>query len=237
MKNLLFIGICIAFSIPTQLKAQCNPYFNYDKGTSLTLTSYNPKGKEEASQKMTFVDKIVSGSRETLKTDITLYDKKGDEMFSNQIDLICEDGMFRMDLSRFAPPGMEQVEGMSITYEGDGVAIPSELSVGKSLPDGNFSMKVVSDNPALSGMMGGTSVAITDRKVEAKESLTTPAGTFECFKITSKSTVSTKMMGMTRTMETSSIEWISKEVGMVRTESYDKKDKLSSYTELTAFSK
>lgn len=237
MKNLLFIGICVAFAIPSQLKAQCNPYFDYDKGTSLTLTSYSAKGKEEASQKMTFVDKIVSGSKETLKTDITLYDKKGKEIFTNQIEMVCEDGVFRMDLSRFAPPGMEQVEGMSISYEGEGVTIPSELSVGKSLPDGNFSMKVISDNPALSGMMGGTTVAITDRKVVAKESLTTPAGTFDCFKITAKTAVSTKMMGMTRTMETSSIEWISKEVGMVRTESYDKNDKLSSYTELTAFSK
>ncbi len=237
MKNLFFIGICFVFFVPNLLKAQCNPFFDYNEGTSLTLTTYNSKGKEEASQKMTIVDKTSSGSREVLKTDITLYDKKGEEMFSNQIEMICEDGVFRMDLSRFAPPGMEQVEGMSISYEGEGVTVPSELSVGKSLPDGNFSMKVNSDNPALAGMMGGTSVAITDRKVVAKESITTPAGTFDCFKITSNTAVSTKMMGMTRTMETSSIEWISEEVGMVRTESYDKKDKLSSYTELTAFSK
>ncbi|XOV91218.1 MAG: hypothetical protein ACFHWX_13510 [Bacteroidota bacterium] len=237
MKSLLFIGICIALVLPQKTVAQCNPFFTYDVGTSLTTTNYNPKGKEESSQKMSIADKAVSGSKEVLKTDVTIYDKKGDEVFSNQIDLICEDGVFKMDLSRFAPPGMGQAEGISISYEGDGVTIPSDLSVGKTLPDGDFAMKINSDNPALSGMMGGTTVAITDRKVEAKESITTPAGTFECFKITSNSAVSTKMMGMTRTMETSSIEWISKDVGMVRVESYDKNGKMSSYSELTAFSK
>ncbi len=237
MKSLLFIGICFVFLLPQEALTQCNPYFTYDEGTSLTTTNYNAKGKEQSSQTMEIVDKTVSGSKEVLKTNLTINDKKGEEIFTNQIELICEDGVFRMDLSRFAPPGMEQVEGMSISYEGEGVTIPSELSVGKSLPDGNFSMKVNSDNPALSGMMGGTTVAITDRKVAAKESITTPAGTFDCFKITSNSAVSTKMMGMTRTMETRSIEWISEDVGMVRVESYDKKDKLSSYTELTAFSK
>ncbi len=237
MKSLLFIGMCFVFSLPLELSAQCNPYFTYDEGTSLTTTNFNAKGKEESSQKMSIVDKTVSGSKEVLTTDIIIYDKKGDEIFTNQIELICENGVFRMDLSRFAPPGMGETEGISISYEGDGVTIPSELSVGKALPDGNFAMKITTDNPALSGMMGGTTVAITDRKVVAKESVTTAAGTFDCFKITSNTAVSTKMMGMTRTMETSSIEWISKDVGMVRVESYDKKDKLSSYSELTAFSR
>lgn len=237
MKSLLFIVICIAFCIPGELTAQCNPYFAYSQGTSLTLTNYNPKGKEESSQKMTIVDVTKEGDKEVLKTDIVIYDKKGDEITSNQIEMICEDGKFKMDLSRFVPRGMGETQGIDISFEGDGVSVPSELSVGKSLEDGDFSMKIQSDNPALSGMMGGTEIAITDRKVLAKESITTPAGTFDCFKVSSKTTSATKMMGMTRTVESSSIEWISKEVGMVRVESYDKKDKLSMYTELTSFSK
>jgi len=36
-------------------------------------------------------------------------------------------------------------------------------------------------------------------------------------------------------METSSTEWFSKEVGMVKSESYNKKGKLISYSLLTAY--
>lgn len=237
MKSLLFIGISLVFSLFTDVFAQCNPYFPYDKGTSLTTTSYNAKGKEEGSQKMTVTGKSGTASREVMQTDITLYDKKGKEVITNEIELICENGLFRMDLSRFAPPGMGESEGISVSYEGEGVRIPSKLSVGETLPDGNFIMKVSTDNPELTGMMGGSTVKVTDRKVVAKESITTPAGTFDCYKITANSTISTKVMGMTRTMNTSSVEWISENVGMVRVESYDQKNKLSTYTVLTAFSK
>ncbi len=237
MKKLTTLWILAIFALPTLLNAQCNPYFAYSEGTSLTMTNYNPKGKEESSQKMTIVDVAMNGDKEILQTDVVIYDKKGDEIMSNQIDMICEDGKFKMDMSRFMPPGIGEAEGIDVSFEGDGVTVPSELSVGKTLEDGDFSIKIKSDNPALASMMGGTDIAITDRKVLAKESVTTPAGTFDCFKVSAKTTTSTKMMGMTRTLETSSIEWISKDVGMVRVESYDKKNKLASYTELTSFSK
>ena len=80
--------------------------------------------------------------------------------------------------------------------------------------------------------MGGTVIMnmfvnITNRKVEGKESVTTPAGTFDCFKITYD--IETKF-GVK--IERNAIEWIAKNVGTVRSESY-KGDKLEGYTELT----
>jgi hypothetical protein len=74
-------------------------------------------------------------------------------------------------------------------------------------------------------------VTITDRKVVGKESVTTPAGTFDCFKITSNSTIKTKtVVGIT--MEFSAIEWLAPKAAIVKSESY-KKGKLQGYTLLT----
>jgi hypothetical protein len=72
-------------------------------------------------------------------------------------------------------------------------------------------------------------VKVYNRKVEAIENITTPAGSFECSKITynidTKVGLSVKLTG---------IEWVSKNVGVVRSESYNTKGKLQGYTLLTS---
>ena len=74
------------------------------------------------------------------------------------------------------------------------------------------------------------SANVTDRKVEAVENVAVPAGNFEAYKLTS--TVSANAMGMKTS--TSSAEWITKGIGMIKSESYDKNGSVSSHTELVS---
>jgi hypothetical protein len=70
---------------------------------------------------------------------------------------------------------------------------------------------------------------ITDRSVVTSEVVKTPAGSFDCMKIVQ----TTSMDGLGKsTYESAS--WYAKGVGMVRTENYDKKGELDTYTELTS---
>ena len=69
---------------------------------------------------------------------------------------------------------------------------------------------------------------IIDRKVEAMETITTPAGTFETYKITSKS-IMKNQMGISMTFEFDNVEWLAKEVGVVKSESF-RKGKSNGYT-------
>ena len=79
--------------------------------------------------------------------------------------------------------------------------------------------------------MPATTIDITHRKIEGKETITTPAGSFECIKISS--TIKIKnIIGY----EMQSIEWISKGNGVIRTESY-RGDKMKGYSLLTKLSK
>jgi hypothetical protein len=59
--------------------------------------------------------------------------------------------------------------------------------------------------------------------------MTTPAGTFSCYKMSS--TIETKTMF---TMVAKSTDWVAKKVGTVRSETYDKTGKLISYMVLTS---
>lgn len=73
---------------------------------------------------------------------------------------------------------------------------------------------------------------MVDRKVEGKESLTTSAGTFDCYVIS----YTTEMkMGLNTMFKNK--EWIAEGVGMVKSENYNKNGKLMGYSELTKIMK
>ena len=86
--------------------------------------------------------------------------------------------------------------------------------------------------------MGGainmnTNVETINRKVEKQESITTPAGTFDCYVIYSET--KTKMMMANKTFP--SRTWLAKGVGMVKQESYNKNGKLMGSMVLTQYTK
>jgi hypothetical protein len=132
---------------------------------------------------------------------------------------------------------MEGMEDVQIVFEGDQLTIPSDLKAGQSLKDLNFVVKIVSDNPAMKAMATNTNVSIKNRKVVGKEKITTAAGTYDCFKMTYDSESTVSIMGMKRTMNSSSVEYLSEGAGMVKSESYDEKGNLNSYVELSSFKK
>jgi hypothetical protein len=75
-------------------------------------------------------------------------------------------------------------------------------------------------------------VNISNRKVLGNETVTVPAGTFNCYKITYD--VETKLMFK---INTNVVEYINKGVGNVKTETYDKKGKMLSATVLSEVKK
>ncbi|MEM1138035.1 MAG: hypothetical protein AAGI07_19540, partial [Bacteroidota bacterium] len=209
----LFPLITSLFLFSINLNAQdCNPYFSYSEGTVVEHTYFNAKGKGNSTQQMTIKSVQKTASGQVMTAEVVLSDKKEDEIFSNEIELVCENGVFKMDMSRFIPP-TAQTGGMgdiSIEFEGDALEMPSSLSVGNTLNDATFIVKMKSDNPAFAAMMGGgTTTTISNRKVESKETITTAAGSFDCYKLTHDTRIETKVMGMKRVFENSSIEWIS----------------------------
>ncbi|MFD2312589.1 hypothetical protein ACFSKX_19395, partial [Microbulbifer halophilus] len=107
------------------------------------------------------------------------------------------------------------------------VEFPNNLKVGQTLKDANLKMTL-----NMSGIKMNMTMDMLNRTVDAKESVTTTAGTFDCFVLS----YDTEMkMGMK--MNFKNKEWIAKGVGVVKSENYNKKGKLMGYSELTSFTK
>jgi hypothetical protein len=77
------------------------------------------------------------------------------------------------------------------------------------------------------------SIGISNRKVEAIENVVTDAGTFSCYKISYDAT--TKMGGFT--VASKGVEYYNNDIGMVKSEAYDKKGELQSTTILSTLKK
>ncbi len=234
MKKLL-LTISVALIGFSYSFAQCDAnFYRFEEGAEFEMTSYNDKDKEQGKSvnKITGITEQGNASQATVHTQ--LYDKKDKLLHEGEFEVICEDNKLRVDMERFVPSEMlSAYQDMEVQFEGDYLEMPASLSVGDALPDGSVSMKV---------KMGGGDMNLTDikiniinRKVAGKESITTPAGTFDCYKITYDMESEMKMMGMGKKRLFSNTEWIAEDIGVVKTATYDEKGKLQTYSLLTAY--
>ena len=106
---------------------------------------------------------------------------------------------------------------MEMQVEGGSMEMPAIMKAGDILKNGDMKISFASGGMYIMNM----TFNISNRKVDAVENITTPAGTFECYKITYD--IATKMMV---NVKTKGIEWYSKGVGLVKSESYSNDGKL-----------
>lgn len=201
----------------------CSIYYPFEEGTSFQITNYNKKGKTEA-----IINYSISNVTETTATFNTeILDKKGKKITTSNYDIICENDLVSIDFkSMMSPDLFSQYKDIDMDFEGTNIELPNNLSVGQTLKDAEMNMTM-----NMSGIKMNLSINMVNRKVEGEESVTTPAGTFDCYVIT----YDTEMkMGLKRIGRNK--EWIAKGVGLVKSENYNKKGKLISYSELTKIS-
>jgi hypothetical protein len=207
----------------------CAFYYPKQEGATLEITNYNRKDKVTGKtiQKITSLDQ--SGNSMTATVELASYDKKDNLLFESEMDVKCEDNVFQISMENYMNnESMQAFKDADVTVESDNLRYPADMKVGQELNDGTIKISVGSGGMAVMNM----TTTIDNRKVEAKENITTPAGTFECYKITYDMT--TKMM-ISSTFK--SVEWISMDAGVVKSESYNSKDKLMGYSLLTGLEK
>ena len=230
MKTLLvlFIVICL-FTSNVMAQNSCSKFYPFSEGTSTQLTMYDKKGKLSVVVEYTVASVASTSEGETATMSHKLIDDKGNLISTSEYEVLCKDGLVSIDFNSLTRPEMMQAFGGNAETEvtGTNIDLPNNLSVGQELPDGGINISI-----KMSGMNMNMTTTITDRKVIGKESVTTPAGTFDCYVITATTT-----MKMGANMTRSSKQWISEGVGVVKMEDYDKKGKLESTGLLTAFSK
>jgi len=230
MKKIWTLVLALGVFAPNAYSQKCSKYYPMEEGKSMEYTSYDRKDRVEGVMTYTISDVVNEGSMTSAKMNMEHKDKKGKIIYESDYTFSCEDNVVKIDFSSLMNQQMMEAAGggeMKMEMTGTDIELPNNLSVGQTLPDANVNMKM--DMGAMSMNMAFDMV---NRKVEGKESLTTPAGTFNCFVITSEN--KTKMM-MANTSHTSKM-WLAEGVGMVRQDILNKNDKLLSKVVLTKFS-
>jgi hypothetical protein len=228
MKKILPLSILsLLVFVCTGLAQDCTFFYPMEKGTLIELKHYNQKAKLLGSTRQEIVDKQTGGGTIRLTVQSTFFDEKGAEMMTSELTMECKDGVFTFDMDQYMNDEMlAGLKDMEFRIEGDNLEFPANMSPGDQLKEGTIRLIV----PEMSMMNMTTKVY--NRKVEAIENVTTEAGTFECYKI-SYDVFTDAMIDI----NAKGIEWVARDVGAVRSETYNKNGKLTGYSELVRLEK
>lgn len=231
MKKNLFLGLLLSLCVLDAAAQDCNNgYFAFKKGTKMQLTSYDKKDKATATMNYEVKEaQPISGGVQMVFANET-YDAKGNLLSKSDVSGRCVNGEFMTDVRNISSEMMPKTADMEVSVTGDQLVYPHILTAGQKLKDASINVK--SSMKGMGMTLMNMTINITDRKVEGFETVETPAGKFECVKISYLS--SFKLMG-NRTAK--SVEYVAKGVGMVKSEQYDDKDRKQSSVVLTKLEK
>lgn len=226
-RNLLPILILLLVFQHVQSQEGCSKFYPMSEGTTMEFTNYNRKGKVEGVSSFTVTNASSNGATTVATMAIELKDEKGKEIYSSDYKLTCTGNLVKMDYNSLLPSEMmKQYQDMDINISGTDIEIPNDLSVGQNLADANVTMKI-----NMGAMNMNITVDMVNRKVEKKEKITTPAGTYECYVLYSDN--QSKIMMANQSFP--SRVWLAEGIGMVKQETYGKKGDVMNSSILTAY--
>jgi hypothetical protein len=226
MKFRIFALFLVLVSFSVSISAQdCNAFYRFNENATYEYGYYDKKGKPEG-RELHRISNLSTDADGTVSAELhskLIPEKKNADVFESNSTVTCKDGILHLDLSMNMSSMMSQYQDMEVSLEGTPLEIPYDLKVGQTLPDATTKVKT-----GVNGMnLMSVTMSITDRNVEAKEKITTPAGTFDCFKISQTTSMKTII---SKTFTT--VDYYAEGVGLVRSETYSKNGKLESSREL-----
>jgi len=218
--------VFISFTVSAQ-----KAFFPSKTGTKLTYQSFDKKGKLSGETIYTVKDISGSGDKYTVVYGVEHLDDKGNRSFIDEIKIIQDGDKMYCDMSNFLNKAAFQQNGeipATIDITGNNMEIPLIPIPGDSLPDASVTMAMKMGFINLK-----MTVNLTNRKVESLEDVQVKAGSFNAFKLTGN--VSGTIVGIK--INNKSAEWYAYGIGVIRSESYDKKGDLQSAMELVKIEK
>lgn len=193
----------------------CKSFYYLQNNKTIEMSIYNKKGEENGKQVYAVSDVRNGGGTLTAQLNSELFDKKGKTIGKGQGSIACKGGVMMVDMKLTLPAAQQEQFG-SADAKADNVYMeyPASMKVGDPLKDANMNLEI--DNK---GMKQTVAVVINERKVEGQESITTTAGTWDCFRITYKSRITIKTMGIGLPINVEGTEWFAPGFGVVKTQS------------------
>ncbi len=222
--KLLFIGLLYTGVVIAQ---DCSAVLFLKEGTVLEYSNYDKKGKIIGTGTHTTKSLSQEGDKIIALIDMTFNDEKEKNLYNSTYNASCENGLISIDMQRFFDNSkLSAYQDLNIDITGDVLEFPVNMKEGEILNDGNINISVKKETFTIITLTSD----VRDRKILASESVTTPAGTYMCNKVSFN--FETKL-GIIKVKGTAT-EWYNENKVLVKSESYNKKGKLIGSTLLTA---
>ncbi|SEP20077.1 hypothetical protein [Mucilaginibacter sp. OK283] len=220
MKKLIILLLCAAIGGHTANAQSCNQFVNNVNGKKLSYINHDAKGQPQMTAVYTSTKKDAS----TVAVHAVISDHNGKVMGTGDSEMICSGDAIKIDMKSFIPAAsMKQYGDMQVNGEARYLSYPADIKAGQTLDDGSVTISLNNGGAA----KGEMQMDIVNRKVEATETVTTGAGSFDCFKVTYDATTTMKMMGISIPFRMKVTEWFAPKLGrFVKSETYSKNGKL-----------
>lgn len=218
------IPIFILFFTSTLFGQTCDSFGFMKKGTQIEMSSFDSKGKLVSKATSKVLDLINTGGNLEAKMDTKNINDKGKETFSGVASVLCNGSNVSFSMKNMMlNDQLAGMKGMEMKIDETMLDYPNNIIVGSSLKDGSFKAEMYSGGMRLMTL----NFNITNRKVVAEENLNTPAGSFNCYKITYSGNMKTIV-----NMNFEVTEWYSPRIGLVKSET-TRNGKAMGYTQVT----
>ena len=197
----------------------------------IEMTIYDKKGKPSGVQSWNVTDVKNDGGGYSSTINSLFKDEKGKEISKGTGLYKCSGGMLQADMQMVMPP-QPQLQTSDVKLSNAYIEYPYAMTVGQTLKDAQMEM----DMTLNSGMKSKVNFKETNRKVNAKESVTTPAGTWEAYQITYDANMRIQMGPIGVPTNFTVKEWYVPGIGIVKSENYRKGD-LAGSTMITSIKK
>jgi hypothetical protein len=215
MRSLLIIAAF--FCTVTSIAQDCGGYYLLQNNKTIEMAIYNKKGEESARQIYKVSNVNSSGGSTTGELDTEMISKKGKSIAKGHSTIKCTGGVVMIDMKMSMPQQSGPSADANAKVDNIYIEYPSTMNIGDKLKDATMHM----DMELRPGMKQTIDMDVTDRKVEGKEKVTTPAGSWDTYKISSKTHMKIKTMGIGKNMDIDAVEWFAPGFGIVKSESKD----------------
>ena len=203
-----------------------NTFFPAKAGMELIYANKDARGRVDSHSRQAIKSVEGSGSNMTISYVFESLDRNQKSLTDPPLEIPCtvivKDDVVILDMNRFFAD-QQKDQQLKIEITGVPMELPNNMQPGQSLKDAEITMTIDMVITSIRTVM-----KMTNGKCLAIESVTVPAGTFTCHKITQ--TVTTTVMR--REVVTRTDSWYAPGIGTVKTETYDNRDRLQSSTEL-----
>jgi hypothetical protein len=213
----------------------CTNMIFFQQGAEINAKSYNAAGKEQGSMH-TKVKEVKEENGMTVAYVEASDTSDSKHIINMKYNYKCDGKSIYLDLATMMRSTAQQQDAK---FEASLIEYPINVSAGETLPDASGTMAMEKGGKRMT-----MKYHYKDRKVEGKETIKTPAGTWDCLKISNRVEIEmdfpgldekAKKMMQARTiqMKTTGITWFSPDFGIVKMELYQN-GKLQSKNEIVS---